>query len=70
MRVAAAGNGGYGRLGHNVQKDEFSPRQIETFTGRMPVDEASIVRPCALQSHHLRHSDMSTRHWAQPKACT
>ena len=45
MRVVAAGNGGYGRLGHNVQKDEFSPRQIETFTGRMPVDEGSIVGP-------------------------
>lgn len=37
------GNGGYGRLGHTVQQDEFKPRKIETFSGRMPVAEDSIV---------------------------
>ena len=40
-----SGNGGYGRLGHSVQQDEFKPRKIETLTGRMPVQEGSIVRP-------------------------
>lgn len=44
IMLAAAGNGGYGRLGHTVQQDEFNPRQIDTFSGRMPVDENSIVR--------------------------
>lgn len=38
-----AGNGGYGRLGHTQQKDEFSPKQVETLKGRMPVDPKSPV---------------------------
>lgn len=41
----AAGNGGYGRLGHSVQQDEFSPRQVETLKGRMPADPSGVVRP-------------------------
>ena len=41
------GNGGYGRLGHNVQQDEFSPRLVEGLTGRTPVDPAL---PCAAGS--------------------
>ena len=34
------GFGGYGRLGHKVQKDEFRPRQIEMFENRLalPLD--------------------------------
>ena len=39
-----AGNGGYGRLGHSVQQDEFSPRQVDTLKGRMPADPSGVVR--------------------------
>lgn len=42
-----AGNGGYGRLGHEVQQDEFKPRQIQRMTGRTAADPKSIVRACA-----------------------
>ncbi|CAK0738461.1 hypothetical protein CVIRNUC_001046 [Coccomyxa viridis] len=35
------GNGGYGRLGHSVQKDEFTPKQVDALKGRMPVDKDS-----------------------------
>ena len=42
--VVRAGNGGYGRLGHKEQKDEFSPKQVEVLKGRMPVDANSPVR--------------------------
>lgn len=38
-----AGNGGYGRLGHKEQKDEFSPKKVEVLSGRMPVDADSPV---------------------------
>eukprot|EP00879_Flechtneria_rotunda_P014497 GHRR01015149.1.p1 GENE.GHRR01015149.1~~GHRR01015149.1.p1 ORF type:complete len:445 (+),score=126.49 GHRR01015149.1:103-1437(+) len=31
------GNGNYGKLGHKVQQDEMSPRQIESFKGRIQV---------------------------------
>ena len=43
LRLAGAGDGGYGRLGHSVQQDEHEPRQIDTFKGRMPVAPASLV---------------------------
>lgn len=39
-----AGNGGYGRLGHNIQQDEFTPKKVQALTGRMPVAHNSIVR--------------------------
>ena len=41
-RLYAAGNGGYGRLGHQVQQDEHKPRQISVFD-RAPVDKNSTV---------------------------
>lgn len=37
------GNGGYGRLGHKVQQDEFSPRLIETLRGRQTALPNSVV---------------------------
>ncbi|KAK9864895.1 hypothetical protein WJX84_004668 [Apatococcus fuscideae] len=36
------GNGGYGRLGHQVQQDEHKPRQISVFD-RAPVDKNSTA---------------------------
>ncbi|DBB10767.1 hypothetical protein WJX82_005865 [Trebouxia sp. C0006] len=39
------GNGGYGRLGHVKQQDEFKPRNIETFNQRVPV--APDVAACS-----------------------
>ncbi len=49
------GNGGYGRLGHSVQQDEFTPKKVQQLTGRMPVAPNSIVRlpgppPCPAPS--------------------
>ncbi|KAK9806651.1 hypothetical protein WJX73_004262 [Symbiochloris irregularis] len=41
--VYSWGNGGYGRLGHEVQQDEFKPRQIQKMTGRTAADPKSIV---------------------------
>lgn len=41
--MPCTGNGGYGRLGHKEQKDEFKPKRIETFTQRTPV-ATEIVR--------------------------
>lgn len=38
------GNGGYGRLGHTVQKDEHAPRQVAQLTGRTP---CALDSPCA-----------------------
>jgi hypothetical protein len=29
------GNGNYGKLGHKVQQDEFTPRQLEGFSKRI-----------------------------------
>ena len=37
------GFGGYGRLGHKVQQDEFKPRLVETLTGRIKVPEDATV---------------------------
>lgn len=37
------GFGGYGRLGHKVQQDEFSPKLVETLTGRIAVPPDAIV---------------------------
>lgn len=37
------GFGGYGRLGHRVQQDEYKPRLVETLTGRLVVPPDAIV---------------------------
>jgi len=38
------GNGGYGRLGHRVQKDEFAPRKLEDLSkGRTAVPKDAVV---------------------------
>ena len=37
------GDGGYGRLGHRVQQDEFKPRLVEGLTGRITVPADAIV---------------------------
>lgn len=44
LALALSGNGGYGRLGHSVQKDEFTPKLVDALRGRMPVDKDSPVR--------------------------
>ena len=36
------GNGGYGRLGHNVQKDELLPRKIDFFKVCVSVANATL----------------------------
>lgn len=37
------GFGGFGRLGHKVQQDEFKPRLVETLTGRVQIPEDAII---------------------------
>ena len=37
------GNGGYGRLGHVKQQDEFKPRNVETFNQRVPVAPDMVI---------------------------
>eukprot|EP00798_Chlamydomonas_sp_ICE-L_P030066 gene30066-35035_t len=37
------GCGNYGRLGHRVQKDEFAPKKVEEFRGRITVPPDAIV---------------------------
>jgi len=39
------GNGGYGRLGQNVQKDEFTPKRLEPLVTRIKCLPDGIVRP-------------------------
>lgn len=41
--VITWGFGGYGRLGHKVQQDEFAPRVVETLTGRVTVPADAVV---------------------------
>ena len=52
--IGIAGNGGYGRLGHVKQQDEFKPRNVETFNQRVPVapDVVSLCLLLALQLYH------------------
>ena len=38
------GNGGYGRVGHNVQKDEFSAKKLEALANRVKAAPESLVR--------------------------
>ena len=37
------GFGGYGRLGHKVQQDEFRPRLVEALTGRIQVPADAVI---------------------------
>lgn len=37
------GNGNYCKLGHKVQQDEFAPRQVESFRGRIMVQPDGVV---------------------------
>ena len=56
--LETAGNGGYGRLGHVKQQDEFKPRNVETFNQRVPVapDMVSPLHALVLciQTGHVR----------------
>jgi len=55
-----SGNGGYGRLGHVKQQDEFKPRNIETFNQRVPVAPDVVSKLVsdlkAISTQHQRHS--------------
>lgn len=42
--LLGAGFGGYGRLGHKEQKDEFQPRPLETFMSRVKLPKDAVVR--------------------------
>ena len=46
------GDGGYGRLGHNVQKDELEPKRIAFFSERnaIPTDTPAIIAAGATMS--------------------
>ncbi len=38
------GNGGYGRLGQKVQKDEFAPKRLEHLTNHVKAQPDGVVR--------------------------
>jgi len=38
------GNGGYGRLGQKVQKDEFAPKRLEGLTNHVKAQPDGVVR--------------------------
>ncbi|CAI8600083.1 unnamed protein product [Vicia faba] len=44
------GYGGYGRLGHREQKDEFAPRRIDIFTNRNVLPPEAIISAGSLSS--------------------
>jgi len=61
------GNGGYGRLGHKVQKDELLPKKIEaTFTGRVNVPAGSIIAGGGNAS--FSNSNIGMHYWGKTKA--
>ena len=64
-----AGNGGYGRLGHVKQQDEFKPRKIETFNQRVPVAPDVVSKLVshlkATSTQHQRHSFIFSRLFCQ-----
>ncbi|KAL7605363.1 hypothetical protein Lser_V15G18623 [Lactuca serriola] len=37
------GNGGYGRLGHREQKDEFTPRRVDVFTKHNTLPPTAVI---------------------------
>lgn len=61
------GNGGYGRLGHKVQKDELMPKKIETtFLGRVTVPAGSIIAGGGTAS--FSNSNVGMHYWGKTKA--
>lgn len=44
------GNGGYGRLGHREQKDEFAPRRVDVFTRNNVLPPGAVVAAGAMNS--------------------
>ncbi|KAK2446473.1 ultraviolet-B receptor UVR8 [Trifolium repens] len=44
------GYGGYGRLGHREQKDEFSPRRVDIFTNRNVLPPDAIISAGSVNS--------------------
>ena len=61
------GNGGYGRLGHKEQKDEFKPRQIEVFTHRMALPMDSKIA-CGNMTSFATIKGGQMYLWGKPKA--
>ena len=47
------GNGGYGRLGHRVQKDEFSPKMVEVQGGDRNLIPKDAILACGSTATHF-----------------
>ena len=54
------------RLGHRVQQDEFLPRKVEEFRGRISVPADAVVRSCrgwgAIRQGRRGHKQLSQQH--------
>jgi len=61
------GFGGYGRLGHKVQKDEFKPRQIEMFENRLTLPLDSKIA-CGNMTSFATIKGGQLYIWGKPKA--
>ncbi|CAI9281604.1 unnamed protein product [Lactuca saligna] len=44
------GNGGYGRLGHREQKDEFTPRRVDVFTKHNTLPPTAVISAGSVSS--------------------
>ncbi|CAI9294358.1 unnamed protein product [Lactuca saligna] len=44
------GNGGYGRLGHREQKDEFTPRRVDVFTKHNTLPPTTVISAGSVSS--------------------
>ena len=52
-KIYTWGNGGYGRLGHRVQKDEFSPKMVEIQGGDRNLIPKDAILACGSTSTHV-----------------
>eukprot|EP00803_Ostreobium_quekettii_P006172 evm.model.scf_450.2 EVM.evm.TU.scf_450.2 scf_450:27460-36815(+) len=62
------GFGGYGRLGHKVQQDEFRPRPLEGFLGRVRVDTDNLVLSAGGTSSFLTAAGGQLYAWGKLKS--
>jgi len=52
-KIYTWGNGGYGRLGHRVQKDEFSPKRVEIQGGDRNLIPKDAILACGSTATHV-----------------
>mmetsp|Transcript_40455 Transcript_40455/g.114559 ORF Transcript_40455/g.114559 Transcript_40455/m.114559 type:complete len:458 (+) Transcript_40455:142-1515(+) len=66
--VYSWGFGGYGRLGHHVQKDEMLPRKIDTLSGRVKGGEDPVMACGSVTSFTTTNIPGMLYSWGRMKA--